>query len=58
MFELIGYLIFMLLGLTLDQTAKTFRQAVIAIFILFAATFCFMETLVIQGVKLLWYIVA
>lgn len=58
MFELIGYGLFILLGLWLDQTAQTFRQGVIAIFVLFAATFCFLETLAVQLLKLIWYIVA
>lgn len=58
MFELFGYFAFILLGLWLDQVATTFRQGVIAIFVLFAATFCFLETLVVQLCKLVWYIVA
>jgi hypothetical protein len=56
MFELFGYFAFMLLGLWLDQKATTLRQGIIAICLLFASAFCFAETLVVQILKLVWFI--
>ncbi len=58
MFELFGFFAFMLLGLWLDYRATTFKQAFIAIFVLFAGTIGFLELLFIKLLKLLWYIVA